>query len=88
MMNQLRVFSMMTDCLSFIDFPTIAMMTTEKRLIIDLKTGKDSYRTVKHFNITFVRFEFILAEPLTEIKPNLLLLQVLDTCVTSHFLKQ
>lgn len=88
MLSQSINILMFTDSLSLFDVLTKATVTTEKRLMIDLKTVKDSYKCQEIENICHVRSEFNPADALTKVKRNLLLEQFLETNKLDHPVEQ
>lgn len=77
-----------TDSLTLFDVLIKSTITTEKRLMMDLQTVKDSYRKMKLNNVAFVQSESMLADSLTKIKPNHLLSKVLSTGIIDHPMEQ
>ena len=65
MTNQPILISMLTDSLSPFDLITI---TTERRLIIDIKVVRDSFQRNELRNIGFIRTENNPADTLTKVK--------------------
>ena len=68
MTNQTILISMLTNSLSLFDVITESKITTEKRLMIDIKVVKDSYQRNELRNIGFIRSENNLADAHTKIK--------------------
>ena len=59
---------MLTDSLSLFDVITKAKITSEKRLMIDVKVVKDAYQRNELHNIGFIRSEYNPADALTKVK--------------------
>ena len=59
---------MLTDSLSPFDVITKAKITSERRLMIDVKAVKDAYQRHELGAIRFIRSEFNPADALTKVK--------------------
>lgn len=57
--------------------PTKTTMTSDNRLMIPLTIFINLYRKIELNNITSIRSEFMLANPLTKFKPNHFCLKLL-----------
>ena len=88
MTNQPIPISMLTDSLSLFDVITKSTITTEKRLMIDLKVVKDSYHRNELRNIGFIRSENNPADALTKVKKCPVLDQVLADSALHHRIEQ
>ena len=80
--------SMFTDSLSLFDVLTRAKTTTEKRLMIDLQTVKDSYDKKEIESVSFVRSEYNVADALTKVKKASTLIEVMRTGKIDHPIEQ
>ena len=69
---------MLTDSLSLFDVVTKATLTTEKRLMIDIKV-KDTYHRNEIENIGFIRSEYNPSDALTKVKPSSILEIILSS---------
>lgn len=77
MLNQVIPLSMRTNSLSLFDVLTKATVTTEKRLMIDLQTVKDSYRNNEINNVAFILSENNLSDKFTKVNANICLMTTL-----------
>lgn len=66
--NQPIPLSMMTDSVSLFAVLTKSSTTTEKTLMIDIQTVKESYRSEELNNVAFIRFEHNMADALIKVK--------------------
>ena len=79
---------MLTDSLSLFDVITKAKITSEKRLIIDVKIVKDAYQRNELHNIAFIRSEYNPADALTKINISDILNKVLQKSLLLHPIEQ
>lgn len=80
--------SMMTNSLSLFDVPAKATERTEKRLMIDLKTIKDSYQKHELQQVAFIRSENNPADALAKIKQSSILDSISQTSEVNHAVEQ
>ena len=78
---------MYTDSKSLFDTITRRSQTQEKRLLIDLATVRDAYRSKEISNVAWIRSEYNLADPMTKHCSNHFL-EVIDTGVLDHPVEQ
>ena len=79
---------MYTDSKSLFDTITRRSQNSEKRLLIDLATVRDSYRRKEITDVTWVRSQFNLADSMTKEIKNNILSRVLETGVLNHPVEQ
>ena len=72
---------MLTDSLSLFDVITKAKITSERRLMIDVKVVKDAYQRYELGPIGFIRSEFNPADALTKVKKSDILNKMLQESV-------
>ena len=68
---------MFTDCKSLFDIITKCSGTTEKRLLIDIKSVREAYDDFEISDVGFVRSENNPADGFTKVKPNSALQKIL-----------
>lgn len=78
----------MTDSITTFDVSTKFIVTSKKRLMINLQTVTGSYQNMELINVAFVLSEFMLAEFLTNARPNYLLHKVLSNGIIDHLIEQ
>ena len=88
MLSQKLPIVMLTDSLSLIDVVTKATLTTEKRLMIDIRVVKDSYHRNEIENIGFIRSEYNPADALTKVKPSSILEIIMSSSQLIHPVEQ
>ena len=88
MMNTPIPIVMLTDSLSLFDVITKSTITTEKRLMIDIKVVKDSYQRNELQTIGFIRSESNPADALTKVKRCTILDQILNSSQLDHPIEQ
>ena len=68
---QMRIpLEIRTDFLQMFDVVTKASSTTERRLMIDIATARESYNREEISNVVFVMYEHNIADGLTKEYPN------------------
>ena len=87
-MGKVVPLSMFTDSLSLLDVLTRAKVTTERRLMIDLQTVKESYDKKEIDNVSFIRSEYNISDALTKIKKDSILLKTLKSGKLDHPVEQ
>ncbi len=87
-MGKVVPLSMFTDSLSLFDVLTRAKVTTERRLMIDLQTVKESYDKKEINHVSFIRSEYNIADALTKVKKDSILLQTLKSGRLDHPVEQ
>lgn len=80
--------SLMNDSLSLFDVLTKSTTTTEKTLMIDSQTIKDSYQKLELNNVAFLQSICILTDSLSKMKQSHFLSKVLSTSVIGHPIEQ
>lgn len=85
--NRVRLH-MLTDSLSLFDVLTRNHVTTEKRLMIDLKNVTNAYHSKEIDDIAFVRSEFNIADALTKTKSQEFLIKTLTKNKLEHPIDQ
>lgn len=88
MLGKVILLQLFTDSLSSFDVLTRAKTTTEKRLMIDLKSVKESYDKNEIADIAFIRSEFNIADALTKIKKHSILIETLMHGKLDHPVEQ
>lgn len=68
---------MLNVSLSLFDVLNKATVTTEKRLMIDIQTVKDSYHNKENNNVAFILTEKNLADPFEKLNANICLMNAL-----------
>ena len=79
---------MLTDSKSLFDTITRRSQTSEKRLLIDLATVRDSYRRKEITDVAWIRSEYNLADSMTKSSRENILTEVLHTGVLNHPIEQ
>ena len=82
--HQQTPLTMYTDSLSLFDVLTKASMTTEKRLMIDIQCIKDFSRKMEVDDIAYVKSEYDIADPLTKIRLDSILIDTLRSNKLNH----
>lgn len=79
-------FTMFTDSKSLFDVLTKCSITTEKRLMIDIKTVREAYDRQEVSDVGFLRSEFKAADTFTKVGHNKALANVLaqQRCAHPH----
>ena len=83
-MKQYIPLNMYTDSLSLFDVLTKSTTTTEKRLMIDLRSVRECYENQELDNVAHIRSQFNPADSLTKIKRNSILDQILSDGKIHH----
>lgn len=79
---------MMTDSKSLFDVLTKTTMTTKKRLIIDLQTVKNAYASFEVSDVALLLSKFNIADALTKVKTNSILLNTIKSKKIDHPIAQ
>lgn len=79
---------MMRDSFFLFAMLTRSSSTTENKLMIAPKTMKNSYQSFEVNNVALIPSEFIIADELTIINGNSVLMDALETSKTIHAIKQ
>lgn len=75
---------MYTYSLSLFVVLTKSTMTTEKRLMIDLKTVKESYSKMEIDYIAYMKSEYNIAYTVTKLRTEWILLRTLNSSLIDH----
>lgn len=79
---------MLTDNKSLFDVLTKATSTTEKRLMIDIQTVRDAYRSFEVNDVALVRSEFNIADALTKCKSQSIMIDTIRNGRLDHPIQQ
>lgn len=79
---------MLSNSLSRFDVLTKATVTDENRVIIDLRTVKDSYENMEIKNVAFILSEHNISDPLTKINNNITIIIALRFSTLSNSIQQ
>lgn len=88
MLGKVIPISMMTDSLSLFDVITKSTITTERRLMIDIKAAKESYQKNEIQDIAYIRSENNPADAITKIMKQSILDHILRTNKIEHPVEQ
>jgi transposase InsO family protein len=81
--RRLAIF-LFTDSRTLFSSITTLCKLTEKRLLIDIAVLRDAYRTGDLDNLCWVESRYMLADPMTKVKGNEYLSEVLTTFIINH----
>ena len=79
---------MLADSLSLFDVITKAKITSERRVMIDVKVDKDAYQRYEIGTTGFIRSEYNSADALTKVKKSDILNKILRESVLLHPIEQ
>ena len=88
MLGKVIAVRLYTDSKSLFDVITKNSVTTEKRLMIDVRSVREAYVNMELNNVAWIRSEYNPADALTKVKDNLVLTKAIDEGFITHPVEQ